>query len=1338
MHSAISPRRRSHSISGHSSFQSFLRVSGYFGISGILALAQERTHTEEQLQQLEQSGVLVEEAPTRPANLPDLTQGELLRSKNKPWSLGPTGIIATKSGGFPGDQILVHATHPGSPAHGKILPGDVITGINGEKFQAGGHLGILIGNAIIEAEREANAGKLTFQIWRDRNYLTRNAALNVAAIDIDQLIKEATDDNTLYDWQSDEQRAESVAQAGFDKHPIDPETLAVELTLRTFPDYADTAPYDCPKTTAILEDAWKNLAKSFIVDPKNKNSGRGGVIEALALIASGKPEHRELVHQWVRGPHSPWKPPTQPIGAMFEPDYKGHKGALSWHAGFVGLTCALYLEATGDDYVRPALEKFAIETAMGQSALGTWGHTFAFPSFNGGQLNQANPGYGALNAAGNRCFFLLVLARKLGIDDPRVDIAIERSTRFFRSYVDLGAIPYGDHGAAGTDDSNGKNSGIAFAMHLLGDDHAAKFFATMSAHASFTRRGGHGHDYHGNWSCWAATLCGPEVRTLAERNMRWRRTLCRLHDGTFVYHSPTEKYKTLRNPTATEVLHQAAAFGQTLITGKGTNPDLYLKGRDLDQFLLSARSQFNDDALIARVGKPWDERPTPEVFDMLDIFQPRQRDRVAEELGKRFQTGESEIPAKLLELLTHENPRFRDGALAALRACGENIVLENLTKIIPLLDDTHDFVRIRAFKVMSHASGKKEVQSAMLNALQNPGGLVAPNSLGNTAQSILFASDSDLANSPFTAGLDPTLVRSALEHVLLLDPAGNRPVLGTRLNTWDKHTLIPIAGALTYTAEIDQVGDQMFNGRSRQARAMLVKAGFREGYEGSAHLARELAAVRRDIRPVVHFKRPVIDPDIAREKPGAFKTFIPYLQTILLDQPTMRLENLEKETFSAQAILDQIVAAKDTNLPSLVAEVGKHFQQELDELDGAGAQIRHCRAELKDTASRQYLRQLAAITALAELMGPDAIEDLVPYLGHPYWRVREHAIATAAPLAKAGGAAHLTAEFTNHANPAILTGILETLGQARATNALATTRAAHNHPATAIRAAAIRATVAIAGPDAIAETLAHLASATTLDDLIACEEALLTLRDDPAAATAIREGIAKILPTAEGETQRPVAFHILAKLGDDASIAVLEKAAATDSVAEFNQIVHALSYAPNRKADTILLTLAAASPANAKAIASHAVRRLVVGPKGFGDITAAQQMDFAEPMLKHAIDRKLVNYLSNIREARALRALVYCLQQGQTNAAENLVLIAESLDGDKLTPADRAVAVEAIRNVIEYIEVTRLRGGPEARMGKDDNYAEWKTLQARAGKALLQIHKPESAPIPTLDPLLLD
>lgn len=110
---------------------------------------------------------------------------------------------------------------------------------------------------------------------------------------------------------------------------------------------------------------------------------------------------------------------------------------------------------------------------------------------------------------------------------------------------------------------------------------------------------------------------------------------------------------------------------------------------------------------------------------------------------------------------------------------------------------------------------------------------------------------------------------------------------------------------------------------------------------------------------------------------------------------------------------------------------------------------------------------------------------------------------------------------------------------------------------------------------------------------------------------------------------------------------------------------------------------------------------------------ATRVRDAVIAMLNHSMDTDMVAYLSHIPEAEALRALMFCLRKGVTPAAENLVKCAEGIDN--LAPADAKIAAKAIQDVIEYIEVTRLRGGLEAHMDKDDKYLEWKALQARAG-----------------------
>ena len=440
----------------------------------------------------------------------------------------------------------------GSPADGKLMWGDVIVGVDGKRFAAGENMGIHLGNRIIQAELPENKGRLKLLVWRDGNFAERNGRRDVADIDIDQLFGEAAADESLYEWKPEAARKQELLSDDFEKFPLDAKYLEITLTLDVLPPYSDTSPYDCPKAAKILENAWGALEKEFAGG--RLQGSRGGTVAAIALVASGKPEHRKIVRDWVRSKRSPWLPPTQPLGEMFKPDYRGYKGYQSWHHGFNGLDCAVYYDATGDEFVLPALRKYAVETAMGQAGGGSWGHTFAYPSFNGGQLHQMNPGYGALNAAGNRCFMLVALAKKLGVEHPEIELAAKRGRRFFGSYVDKGGIPYGMHGAAATDDSNGKNTGVAFALKLLGDDHGAKYFAQMSTHASFTRRAGHGNDYFWHYSPWAATLCGPQGTIATHRNLRWRFTLCRRFDGAFVIQSPTGGLQNLRNPPPTGLL----------------------------------------------------------------------------------------------------------------------------------------------------------------------------------------------------------------------------------------------------------------------------------------------------------------------------------------------------------------------------------------------------------------------------------------------------------------------------------------------------------------------------------------------------------------------------------------------------------------------------------------------------------------------------------------------------------------------------------------------------------------------------------------------------------------
>lgn len=1301
----------------------------------------ERVVTEEQQAAIASGGDLPA-APKRPEKLPDLTKGEFITDENpQVWHLGPTGVVVTLSGGFEGDQMQVQKTLPGSPADGKFQWGDVIVGMNGRKFTSGGHICMLIGDAIVEAEKAENKGKITFQVWRDKNYAARFGRKDIAGTDIEKLINQVTSDDSLYDWKQDEERKIEVAKGDLKAFPIDPTTFEVELTLRVFPSYSDTAPYDCPKTKQILEEAWKVLEKRFVADPKVPGSGKGGVLEAIALVASGKPEHRKIVHDWVRSKNSPWGPPTTPAGAMFEPGSRESGGKHSWHHAFTGLHCAIYYDATGDDYVFPAMEKFAINASLGQSKAGTWGHAFAMPSFNGGQFNQMNPGYGGLNAAGARCFTLIALAQKLGVKHPAVDAAVKRSHRFFGSYVDQGSIPYGDHGAANVDDSNGKNAGAALAMKAIGDKYRAKYFAMTSAHASFTPRGGHAHDYFTNWSPWAASLCGPQVRAYNERNFRWRRTLCRLHDGSFVYHSPSGKYRTLHDPTATEILHQAAPLKQTVISGKDPDESLYLTERDMKQLMLSAAGQFNDPWLKEIAGKPWNERSTDELLDLLDMFLPRTRREIAKELGKRFQAGESAIVPRLVALLTHESPRYRHGAIAALDACGNDPVLSNLSGLIPLLNDPEDFVRIGAVNAVSKATDNKDVQLALLKTAVSKRTAEAPNSVRNAIQNSILGSKTVLSESPFKSQFDEALVEQALSE-LILEETGGGPFVDAMLKLWDKDTVVRLAGPITFIAEEEQVYDQMFGSRNTSGQAILSKFGYLEGIQTNAYRIRKRAEIPRRGRAAFGFKDPMINPDLAAKQPGVFADLTDEMRTILVDRPIEVVTIKDKSTNWLEVstplvkLLKAIEGAKSpAALPSIAEDVRALFQTKLDAAQGTGAKIKVCRERLANPAYLDTFYKIAAMDQLVELLGADAMEDLVPYLGHDYWRLRDHSRKVAAGLARSGAAANLVAALATATDEKVSAGILATLAMAQSKSAWEPATKAMSHASPVVRREAVKAVVAIGGDSAIPTVVNQLKQAKENADIEGWEAALDPFTNQPASAAKLRPALIALLPDVQGNARSSV-HYLLARIGDAPSLAVLKKAAESKDPAECSSAVLGLSYSPNREADKILLDLAASDPKRAAIVGIHAVRRMAIGPKGFGDIPSAQAVAFADALLKYNLSGDVVAYLGMIPDPRAMNSLLFCLQKGFTKAAASLVACAEGLEN--LPPADAKIAATALQGVIEYMEVTHLRGGIKAHMGIDDRYTEWKALQARAGKALLKFHKPETAPIPTFDTLDLE
>lgn len=1280
----------------------------------------------------------------RPKRLPDLTKG------GKPpvgkygivgWNLGPTGLIGVWNHEFAGDQCLVLKVEKNSPADGKVLPGDVILGVGGKDFVAGGHMGIAMGNAIIKAEEEAGKGLFKLHIWRDKNHVARQSRAVKAAdkIDLDEAMEKAEKDvGGMFDWATEQDRAAEIA--GFDEFPVDAVDLDVTLQLEVMGTYSDTSPWDCPVAKKIRENAWKKLSVS---------QGRGmdrGWERAVALVASGKPKYIAIAKEWAH---------EQKLCQDINLDVKPKTGIYtSWHAGFSGLQMALYYDATGDKHVLPEIRKRAIETAMGQGAGGTWSHSFAPPQA-GGKLHHYMTGYGGMHNAGSRCFFLIALARKFGIEHPEIDAAIARSVRCFETYVDKGVLGYGIGYPVGSDDSNGKNCGVTYAFQVLGMTHAAKHFAMHSAHASFSRRGGHGSQELWYYTPLSAAVAGPRGVQASMRNMRWFHTLARRHDGGFVVQGAgkTAWANNLFDPTARSLLVYAGPLEKTIVTGKDADKGCWFTDEEYDELLISARGmatpdgkrvrgQITDPWLMKQAGTPWNQRKSDELIELLDHWYPQMRTRSGAELAKRYEAGEEDILGKVLPRLKSDEARMRDGACEMIQACGPEIILANLSKVAALLKDDAEFVRMTAIRTISSAAkpGDRRCELAVLKAAaeEYPGMTADHGNARTSAQGVLFAPGGKLATDPFEAGYDNELVREALEKVVGLKAEGRIPA------TWSRETVIRLAGPITIEADQPQFVDCGFNGaRHSSAQALLRKHGFREALDGDVTNLRKRQAQPRSVRYSTYFKHPNVDAKQVMEAPGRYRDYLDAFYGYLRSDPAGGTGGRRNSASVPLKQLVEIIEKDSTSKPgaSLAAEVDAFFQGKLAEVGGQADQLKLCRAELKHPQRSNVFRKMSALSHLVKTLGVDSVDDLVPYIGHQRWRLRDHAHELAVELAKRGAAEQLAAAL-QAAEGEQAAALLVVLGEAHAKPALAAAKAALKNDDREVRRAAVRAVFAIGGDAELKTVFGFMRQATTPHGLDGCEQALLSKRDDPAHVKRVSGACATLLTRSEGPLRYSVAW-LLGQFGGSANLAALQKAVVTaKDKADSRELLLCLAQSPDPAAGDTMLALLKQGTSFRDDVAALAPHRLIGSPT-LGDMTDKRRVAFVREVMAMKVSDELVTMLSLIPTAQSLELQFEVMQSGKGSgrAPENRDHAARSMMGclelfEARSKADARLAREVVTQLIEFIEVQHLRGGADKHVKEwrqAAGYAEWKAMQSRAAAILLTLGDTQEAHTPSLD-----
>ena len=415
----------------------------------------------------------------------------------------------------------------------------------------------------------------------------------------------------------------------------------VALKLPVLGTYSATAPFDCLKSKRILEAGCRALAQRM-EDPSyaRRIDAIPRSLNALALLASGDTHHLPLIRREV----------------AWASQYESNDMA-TWYFGYVMLLLSEYQLATGDASFMPGLKRLALEAARGQSAVGSWGHKFARPD---GRLY----GYGMMNSPGVPLTISLVLARKAGVQDPAVDLAIERSARLMRFYIHKGAIPYGDHHPwIETHEDNGKCGMAAVLFNLINESKGAEFFSRMSvaSHGSERDCGHTGNFFNLLWAMPGIAQSGPNATGAWMTEFgSWYFDLARRWDHGYRHQGPPEpehdSYEGW-DATGSYLLAYAMPLKKLYLTGKVEGSVPRLDAAAAQSLVIDGRGWNNKD----RNGF-YDGLSIAQLMERLQSWSPIVRERAAMALGRR-----KDVPiAPLVEMQGSPNLDARYGASQAL------------------------------------------------------------------------------------------------------------------------------------------------------------------------------------------------------------------------------------------------------------------------------------------------------------------------------------------------------------------------------------------------------------------------------------------------------------------------------------------------------------------------------------------------------------------------------------------------------------------------------------------------------------------------------------------------
>ena len=428
------------------------------------------------------------------------------------------------------------------------------------------------------------------------------------------------------------------------------QTYTLQLKLTNLA-YSATAPYNCPKSARLLNDAVKVISNR----PFNLSSIANPVL-GLAKLAAG------MTHDGVKT----YANSICPAPGSLQP----RVSYSSWQWAYSNLFLTEYFLRTGDTGVKDGILELSHSLAEAQDMYGMMGHYFTENRHDG--THGSAWGYGPMHACSIPAGVSLVLAKKCGTVHPELDPAIDRLGKYVSYYVDKGGLPYGEHSPEVNyiRANGGKDAMAAMFFGLQGNKPAqTEYFTRMNMAEYNGMECWHcGGDANYIWGWIAANLGGPKALASRFAQMRWYVDLARRCDGSFVCDAYDQGFDGSQNGDYWDpnLGHQYNLDGTSLYVLLFSVPDrrIYLTGRNPNPANTLSDAAVTNAIWAGHLETTVKGYTTEQLLRGFGQYDPYVRWSLAQALATKPDS--ATLVPKLIDMTHNADPHLREASCQAL------------------------------------------------------------------------------------------------------------------------------------------------------------------------------------------------------------------------------------------------------------------------------------------------------------------------------------------------------------------------------------------------------------------------------------------------------------------------------------------------------------------------------------------------------------------------------------------------------------------------------------------------------------------------------------------------